>query len=242
MSLHLSQGGDIEVYPVGFGDGAELEELLAMTKLPTDDLRVKNYLRPQPHNEQKDYLISACFFKGHATLVVRDSDPNPEGVPPLKFPKIAVKERGFLEPKDRLALIHLRFPPQDELPIDTPRILELGYDCLRKRIQYDRYFEILYLRTTARVLKRIALVSCLETHRPVVSDCATFALNFVGELLDYLLNEEEITMADCERVKMEARENIHVMNGLVGESEAESRNQVVHSDEAYGSVRDGPLS
>ncbi|KAM0813929.1 putative HNH nuclease domain-containing protein [Seiridium cardinale] len=221
----------VEDFAFGYGSEEEVKELLRMAELPASDQEVKDYLKEQPQNPLRDFRISVGILKGHAALIIQDFEPEGDA-PPIELLPNPVKRDGYLESHPNLRLVHLRHK-RDSEGNKIMDLMELARHVLHsERTEYSRCVDLLYSRTTARVLKRIELRSCPPEHRILFRDCATFAQNFVREFVDFLRASGEISEGECETMKQRCVQHIHVLDDSLGDSEAGSRGQVYESEEA----------
>ncbi|KAI0173469.1 hypothetical protein GGR52DRAFT_543180 [Hypoxylon sp. FL1284] len=117
---------------------------------------------------------------------------------------------------------------------DDMRFLDFTFDELRRDMKECRYFHLDAVPMTENRLKHLALTSCPREHRTVTQDCATFAQKFLCAVLDYKYREGNQEM--LEEAKARLNDNIHILDGSSGQSEAASRNDPVLGDGGHSSV------
>lgn len=210
---HKSSRRQIADDPVGF-DEEDIFWAMRQNRQNHEE-EMERFLAPCVQNLEKYYNIGVAYLKsrGHAVIILRDyiSDTHPS----LPFKTIYEPHTNGKLPDSGVRVLDIRYwaGVKDKLK------LVLAHP--QKELDFSRYHELYFVRTTERRLRHIALQSCPETHQYLKEDCATFTFYFLTELLRYLENQR-IIPSNEPYMKYILHRN-HVREGLLGATETGSR-------------------
>ncbi|KAK8026467.1 hypothetical protein PG991_003523 [Apiospora marii] len=177
------------------------------------------FLQPSEANPGEWYEIGIAYKNRHAMIIISTITKDEYVTTDTYF------QNAFQDPVPRhldgnFRIIHIRF----ERDTDGPeRPIELAFDTPTGPRDVDRYSPLYHIRTTDRLLKYIGLRSCPPHHAEMLSDCATYAHNFLTQLLDYLLWKNFIPEAEHREILRYLVRHIHVTEGATGQTEYRSR-------------------
>lgn len=214
----------IKSHPIGF-DNQDL--VMANQASPSKKASLRSVLLATADLE--DYQIGLAFVgKGHAEVILRHGDLI-NVVPPKNLDLTAspatfhsnefvVFENSEVCSGDSVyvRVLHIRNARDgtDDLVLaleETPKV------------KYYRYADLYRIQTTERWLRHLALLSCPDRHRLVVEDCATFAYNFLINILQDLETRGYIDEAVVQVQQELLIQHNHIMDGSLGKSEETSR-------------------
>lgn len=220
--------------PVGFD---ESDICMASQIDKPDQKELEVFLSTKEDNAE--YQIGVAFVGkakhqgriGHAAVILREYNLDTLSRPEtFQKHQILTELKGaiFHSSATHLNVLHLR---HDEY---SPGLV-LAFE-MKQKVKYYRFADLYRVRINRRLLKHLALLSCPEEHRVLISDCATFAYNFLVNVLGHLHNEGEIDDATFKKQRELLAQRVHIADGSVGASEASSRQQPVSGEIGHASI------
>ncbi|KAK7967868.1 uncharacterized protein PG986_002145 [Apiospora aurea] len=181
------------------------------------------FLKPSETNPEKQFEIGIARKKRHASVIIQDIKPDGPNSSRTYFEDAFKPNKNYSFDVPNYQILHIRFTEPGAGR--TEQLVALGLDTPDKRRDVDQYDRLYRIRTTDRMLKYIALISCPAHHAVMTSDCATFAHNFLTELLDRLLKEGHMDKEKYRQIIKSLVKHVRAANGPLGQTETVSRQQ-----------------
>ncbi|KAK8043358.1 methyltransferase type 11 [Apiospora rasikravindrae] len=194
-------------------DGFSLHDILWARRRDKDQ-DLENWLAPGVHNRALRYHVGVAYLepKGHAAVILQNGRSNEVA----RFETTYRYYEYDALPAAGARLLHVRF-----LPGRRDAFALVLSQPLPRNLRFIRYHDLYRVHTTERTIRHLALRACPSSHQYITSDCATYAFNFLGELLGHLAKQ-------CARSSIQPHVDYlalhnHVQEGSLGALEAAIR-------------------
>jgi hypothetical protein len=112
---------------------------------------------------------------------------------------------------------------------------DLSFKEITNKRSFEKYYDICLIRTTDIMIRHNARISFPASYKVVVSDCATFAHNFVLKTITRAHDDRFIDDARFKAIKKLVQHNT-VIVGTIGETEGLSRRNLEVLGESAGAT------
>jgi hypothetical protein len=162
----------------------------------------------------------------HATIITQDITSVNSNDTSSRFLFLAIhgRERKIF-PKDALLRrLHLARLAED----GGKSHYDLSFEDLTDKRTFEKYYAVCRIRTTDRMIKYNARVSFPGSYKVLVSDCATFAHNFVLKTITRAHDDRLIHDAKFKAIKKNLVQHNTITVGTKGETEGLSLRSLVN--------------